>query len=171
MFTYAIIQADTYRDEQFTDSNAKVINATCEQQNEWDSDIDDSNSSEEFMYVRNRPATEVNSNTAIGAMAIDDYSDNPNGDDESDISAHQYNPSSSVWNSHEDKVQIISKGKDNHPLLEDQTANIAIFKFFFQAMLMKKSVNVSYRKTVVPMLKGNGFHPHGVRWRNHRDQP
>lgn len=32
-------------------------------------------------------------------------------DDDSDTSSHQYNPSNSVWNSHEDQVQIMSKGK------------------------------------------------------------
>lgn len=79
----------------------------CEQ-NEWDSDIEDSNSSEEFMYVRSLPPSNGMKHEEIRGNSTKETS----GDDYSDNSTHQYNPSSSVWNSHEDKVQILNKGNN-----------------------------------------------------------
>lgn len=83
------------------------------------------------MYVRNYPSTitttVTTTTTTISPITNHNLNntietdnagrklskDELNADDESDISSNQYNPSSSVWNSHEDKIQIMSKGITN----------------------------------------------------------
>lgn len=88
-------------------------------QNEWDSDIEDSNSSEEFMYVRNYSVPngghtnkELKSLEAEQKKQVERLDNVKEADDgDSDVSSHQYNPSSSVWNSHEDQVKIMSRGE------------------------------------------------------------
>lgn len=101
----------------------------CEQ-NEWDSDIEDSNSSEEFMYVRNvSPPTRMKHED----MAVN-FNKETSTDEYSDNSTHQYNPSNSVWNSHEDKVQIMNKGM-NACKIDTKSSIIVFFVLLFNADL------------------------------------
>lgn len=53
-FLFPLAQAHSISDIRFTGPCAEIM-STSFTTNEWDSDVDDSNSSEEFMYVKGTP--------------------------------------------------------------------------------------------------------------------
>lgn len=75
--------------------------------NEWDSDIDDSNSSEEFMYVKGDPdPVPVHSPDMFKGGESNDQEQRRLGETSTEFNEPE--DMNSVWKSHEDKVPVSS---------------------------------------------------------------
>lgn len=76
--------------------------------NEWDSDVDDSNSSEEFMYVKGTPPPVPSPDLNKQQMEHKNV-----GRQSPNQTILEENDMDDVWNSHKDKVPVTCKGKTN----------------------------------------------------------
>lgn len=72
--------------------------------NEWDSDVDDSNSSEEFMYVKGTPPPVPSPDLYKQQM------EQKNGRLSPIQTTQEVEHMDDVWNSHKDKVPVTCKG-------------------------------------------------------------
>lgn len=94
--------------------------------NDWDSDIEDSNSSEEFMYVRGTTVQPIYLQSAENFMKLFDKNDKGdelaqqnklelNGKIKNDIEQIDEQPDiHSIWNSHKDQIAVTLKGSKNN---------------------------------------------------------
>ena len=85
---------------------------------EWESDVEDSNSSEEFMYVKGTPPPVPSPDLHKQKLMeghVHNHSHYQNSDKNSSSNATTSNIAEedidSVWNTHEDKVPVSSNGK------------------------------------------------------------
>lgn len=77
--------------------------------NEWDSDIeDDSNSSEEFMYVKGTPRSPPSPTINSSLYKTTKYEQNNNNHSPSALILEEDDMNDNdIWNSHEDQIQIV----------------------------------------------------------------
>lgn len=97
------MQAHPIADICFTGPCTEIM-STSFTANEWDSDVDDSNSSEEFMYVKGTPPPVPSPDLYKQQMEL------KNGRQSPTDSAQKVEDMDDVWNSHKDKVPVTCKG-------------------------------------------------------------
>ncbi|XP_037914399.1 uncharacterized protein LOC119653649 isoform X6 [Hermetia illucens] len=93
-----------HNDIHFTGPCSEIITSFT---NEWDSDVDDSHSSEEFMYVRGTPTKEklremLDKQTDVGNKVNTDH----------DFFEYEGLNEADVWSTHEDKVPVADSAED-----------------------------------------------------------
>lgn len=119
MLYYFVLQAtQALSDIRFNGPGSDDVNRTSFASNDWDSDIEDSNSSEEFMYAKGE--SEINeyiksqkiesetSNESESSKRNDDASIELKNNDES---GDEQPDAHGIWNSHDDLIAVSNNGK------------------------------------------------------------